>query len=203
MIAGGEYLSDSENLLSFAALSPSMRLEVRWPSRKVSIIEDVQPNKVYEIHEASAIHEAPVLTGPEPPLFEESNAVHTHTETVFDDFGRQPLLPRRLTELGPGIAIADIDDDGNDDALIGNGTGGGITRLQNQNGVLTPITDRVLNKETAGDITGLLVLPQVDGTGVHILAGVSNYEFASLDSSYIQVFDHTNGRTQELYTPQL
>ena len=200
MIAGGEYLSDSENLLSFAALSTSMRLEVRWPSRKISIIEDVQPDRVYEIHEASAIQEDPALTGPEPPYFEESSPVHTHNETVFDDFGRQPLLPRRLTELGPGIAIADIDDDGDDDALIGNGTGGGITRLQNQNGVLTPITDRVLNKETTGDITGLLVLPQVDGTGVHILAGVSNYEFASLDSSYIQVFDHTNGRTRELYT---
>ena len=199
-ISGGEYLSDSENLLSFAALSPTMRLEITWPNGHKSTIQEVAPNRIYEVFESSSSPAIPAITEDTSPLFEVAGVLHRHTETVFDDFGRQPLLPRRFTELGPGLSIADLDGDGDDDVLIGNGKGGGITRVMNRNGALSTTPDPVLNTPTTGDITGILTLPQPDGTGVHILAGVSNYEFPQLDSSYIQVYDFTNGRAQALYT---
>src|SRR5262249_11838832 len=37
---------------------------------------------------------------------------------------RQPLLPFKLSQLGPGVAWFDIDGDGHDDLVIGTGSGG-------------------------------------------------------------------------------
>ncbi len=32
-----------------------------------------------------------------------------HVETLFDDFARQPLLPKRFSQLGPGLAWVDVE----------------------------------------------------------------------------------------------
>ena len=40
-------------------------------------------------------------------------------ERPFDDFERQPLLPLKLSQLGPGMAWADVNDDGRDDWFLG------------------------------------------------------------------------------------
>ena len=44
-----------------------------------------------------------------------------HQESPFDDFELQPLLPNKLSQLGPGVALADVDGDGDDDALFSAG----------------------------------------------------------------------------------
>jgi hypothetical protein len=43
---------------------------------------------------------------------------HRHHEEAFDDFERQPLLPRRLSQLGPGVSWFDVDGDGHEDLII-------------------------------------------------------------------------------------
>ena len=44
-----------------------------------------------------------------------------HGETVYNDFNREYLLPRKLSEQGPGIAVGDINKDGYDDFFMGGG----------------------------------------------------------------------------------
>lgn len=60
------------------------------------------------------------------PLFTPSTALGSlaHRETPrgkqpFDDFAREPLLPARLSQLGPGLAVGDTDGDGRDDLFLG------------------------------------------------------------------------------------
>ncbi|MDG2125976.1 MAG: VCBS repeat-containing protein, partial [Verrucomicrobiales bacterium] len=73
-----------------------------------------------------------------------------HTETPFDDFARQPLLPYRLSANGPPLAFADIDNDGDPDAYLG-GSAGHPARLLTNNGskfTTTPQTDHAASEDS-------------------------------------------------------
>ena len=128
LVCGGHYQSGSEPLAVFAidAADTNATIEVRWRSGLRSRIEGVQANRRYEIDEAGS---TPPPTEPSPrpvPLFQDvsSRIAHRHQEQEFDDYARQALLPFKLSQLGPGVAWADLDGDGHDDLVIGSGQGG-------------------------------------------------------------------------------
>jgi hypothetical protein len=136
MICGGRYLSCDDAMRVFAAGSETnrMRLEVRWRSGKRSVVEGVQANRIYEIAEAGATEMWPPPKPPPQPIFEDvsDSLRYVHHEKPFDDFQRQPLLPRKLSQLGPGVAWSDFDGDGHEDLLIAGGRGSELAVLLNR-----------------------------------------------------------------------
>ena len=127
VVSGGRYMAGSDPMLVFAAgkSSSNMSIEVSWRGGRLSRVDGVLANRVYEIDEAMAgvrkiEREAEVI-----PMFKDvSTAInHTHVEESVDDYARQPLLPFKLSQLGPGVAWHDLDDDGHDDLIIGGGRG--------------------------------------------------------------------------------
>lgn len=131
MICGGRYLSSDESVRTFAAgsLTNRMVIEVTWRNGSRSVVRDALPNRIYEIDETGA---RPVSAAPMPakpaPLFRDVSALlaHRHHEEAFDDFARQPLLARKLSQLGPGAAWADLTGDGKEEIVIGTGRGGAL-----------------------------------------------------------------------------
>ena len=113
VISGGRYLSGSDPLLTFAA-SPSNTVTVTWRDGSVTTRKKVGPGNITLSQGPGS---APVRTAPAPPppLFAEFPLDHVHHENGHDDFARQPLLPNRLSQLGPGLAFSDLDRDGKDD----------------------------------------------------------------------------------------
>jgi len=134
VISGGRYMAGSEALLVFAAGKQSHELEVIWRSGKVSRLSDVKADCIYEISEQTASSATPQPPGRTDPLFKDVTDMlkHRHHEEPFNDFDRQPLLPRRLSQSGPGVSWFDVDGDGRDDLLIASGGGGKRAYFRNK-----------------------------------------------------------------------
>ncbi len=180
IVAGGQYLSHSEPLRTFAAGAGPMSLEVRWRSGLISRVADVQAGRIYEIDEASAVSAGASQPKPAPstPLFADRSADlgHTHHEEAFDDFARQPLLHRRLAQAGPEVLLADVNRDGFRDVVIGAGRGGRIAvKLGDGRG---GFRDAVLTETPLpDDVIGLAFV--TNATGGELFAAVSNFESTS------------------------
>ncbi|MBI1808612.1 MAG: VCBS repeat-containing protein, partial [Gemmatimonadetes bacterium] len=176
--AGGYYLSGSDAELSFAAGKDSvLTIEVRWRDGRVSTIRDARPNRLYEVDATRAVAASAPTPAP-APLFQDATALlggHQHVDSLFDDFSRQPLLPNRFSQLGPGIAWADVDGDGKPDLVVGTGRGGALTVLRNDGAKFTPLR---APGTARWDLSTVLPVPDGHG-GTMLVAGQSNYESLS------------------------
>ena len=102
------------------------QLSVTWLSGSVQHFTNLAADTCYVIYE-SAPSTGTANAQPKPvPLFVASKALQglAHREQLFEDFDRQPLLPNKLSQLGPGLAWADVNGDGADDVYIGGARGG-------------------------------------------------------------------------------
>lgn len=206
MVGGGRYLSCDDAMRVFAAgaLTNRMVLEVRWPGGRVSRLDAVKANHLYEIDEPTGDPSLPPSTpdaAPPPPLFEDvsDQLAHRHTESPFDDFARQPLLPRRMSQAGPAVAWGDLDDDGWPDLVVGTGRGGllGLFRNDTHGGFL-PFTHR-LSRPVSRDVGALLVWP---GDGPRrLLAALSNLEGADGEPSSVMELNPGTGTAADAAPP--
>jgi enediyne biosynthesis protein E4 len=177
MIGGGRYLSSDDYLRVFAAGSDPLRIEVRWRSGKQSVITNATANRIYEIDERHALPSPAPAAAPAPLFVDVSHLLdHTHVEEAFDDFARQPLLPRKLSQLGPGIAWSDLDGDGHEDLIVGSGKGGQLAAFRNNGqGGFALLTNAAFSRRVTRDQSGVLGWPRAMGHA-SILAASSNYE---------------------------
>ena len=190
VISGGRYMAGSDPLLAFAPgkAQSGMTLEVRWRSGRSSSIHDVRANRVYEIEEpvsspSPAPGERARVRG---PLFRDvtEKLAHSHHQEDCDDFERQPLLPRKLSQLGPGVAWCDVDSDGWEDLLIGSGRGGNLAFFRNdQKGGFVPVTEVPFNQPLTRDQVGIVTIHSSlsplngeRGPRTIIIAGSANYQ---------------------------
>jgi hypothetical protein len=197
MICGGRFLAGDDAMRVFAAgqSAGGMSIEVVWRNGTVSLLKDVRPNRFYEIDEAGAgevpSHRSKTADDAGKPLFADVSHFiqHTHVDTGFDDFERQPLLSKKLSQLGPGVAWSDLDGDGMDDLIVGSGTGGQMSVYRNNGqGGFQRSEAPVLTLPMSRDQTTVLGWRKTDGSTV-LLAGSSNYEDGQPGGGCVLEFD--------------
>ena len=114
------YISSNEPLLHFGLGEATRvdRLTVHWPSGRVQTLRDLPADRLLVVTEpAEPTPAAPATEPAAAPMYRPSErlAHARHRENRFDDFAAQPLLPNRMSRLGPGVAWADVDGDGDTD----------------------------------------------------------------------------------------
>ena len=169
------FVSSNEPLLHFGlgACEQVNRLEVRWPSGHVQQLENLATDQVLTVTEPTDAAPPLEIWTPlaglkdtSPQLFEALPYLEglRHVDQEYDDFRVQPLLPNKLSQLGPGIASGDVDQDGDVDFFFGQGAGvAGALLLNTGKGDFQDGKDFIDNDPASEDLGSLLF--DADGDG--------------------------------------
>lgn len=201
VVSGGRYMSGDDPIRVFAAarLGGQSRIEVVWRNGGTSVVEKVQANRIYEILEPVEVGDrkvsSPVIRSNTVPLFRDVSGLvsHTHREVIYDDFARQPLLPRRYSQLGPGVAWFDINGDGQEDLILGGGKGGKVSvHLNDGKGSFARMAWSALEAPLMDDSAAIVGWTSVAGRR-SLLMGLSSYETTEKTSPSVLRYDFENG----------
>lgn len=137
------------------------RIRVLWPNGLQNTIENASPNQRIKIDISDAVEKVEDVSSPLPNYFRDITAEvlldHQHIENNFNDFQYQVLLPHKISEYGPALAVGDIDNDGLDDFYIGGSSGhSGKMFKQNQNGTFTELQNELWEKDKFQEDVGAL-----------------------------------------------
>ena len=121
------YMASHEPVVHFGLGSQQQikKLTVHWPSGHDQSFENIDANQRLTIVEPEGKVAASEALTPKAlavdSIFKPSVALSgiRHREIPYNDYVRQPLLPNRYSQLGPGLAWGDIDGDGDDDLWLG------------------------------------------------------------------------------------
>ena len=123
------YKSTVENTIHFGLGTQQTvdSIEITWPNGKYQLIQQVPANQVLTVRLQDATDSPPAAAAPTLPLLSDISASlsldYQHQEEDFIDFKYEPLLPRRYSQDGPGLAVGDVDGNGADDFYAGGAKG--------------------------------------------------------------------------------
>jgi len=179
------FMSADEAVIHFGLGNDSRidRLTVSWPSGHSQSFNDIPAGNLLTIREVKAESgKTPVAAAPMYENVSESSGLAIrHRELPFDDYFVQPLLPAKLSQLGPGIAWGDVDNDGDDDVFVGGSAGQAGTLFINQSdGRFLAVSGPWLDHEAREDMAALWIDVDADGF-LDLYVGSGSVEFEQGD----------------------
>ena len=117
------YLSQSETILHFGlgASKTIDSVQIRWTGGEIQSFFDIKINKINHIYrklnqlKKSKIKEDPILN----EVSKSAKILYLDSDLDFDDFLYQSTIPKKFSQNGPSLAVADLNNDNLEDLLIG------------------------------------------------------------------------------------
>lgn len=114
-------------------------LRVVWPDGREQVVKDVPVGTVVTFEQSKATPGIERNAQEDEPLFadvtKDVGVSFRHTENKYNDFDKEVLLPHKMSQFGPGLAVGDANGDGYDDFYVGGAAGqAGALYLANGNG---------------------------------------------------------------------
>lgn len=167
------------------------RVEVEWLDGTKLMLTNVPVNQVVTLDHAAGSKSIQFpARNTDKAVFanvtENLGITFDHKEAEYDDYLREFMLPHKMSTLGSGIAVGDVNGDGSDDFYIGNAAGqSGALFLQNADGKFTKSNwNQGANDGLAAEDAGALFFDaDSDGDNDLYVASGSN-EFSAEDARY-------------------
>ena len=121
------FMSSNEPVLHFGLKDQSQvqKTMIHWPSGVIQEIENLPTGHLVTITEPDTDKERMAKPNPLPPLFKgvPLGIAVKHSERDHDDYQTQPLIPWKVSQSGPGLAVGDVDANGTEDIFMGGAAG--------------------------------------------------------------------------------
>ncbi len=143
------YLStvDARAHFGLGTISKIDSLSVKWPDGKVQSVRNIDCDQTLSLDYANAGNALPETQAGES-IFKKAEAERgiefKPIEQDFVDYTIQSTLPHKLSQYGPGLAVADIDGNGTEDFYVGGSSGNpGKFFIQDEEGKFTIDSTRI------------------------------------------------------------
>lgn len=133
------FQSSSDFVLSFGIGDRQTADSVRvvWPSGTTQILHSIASRTRLELLEEDARDRPTNSTAQSTPMLQPDalgTVEFTHRENDYEDFEHLPLIPHKLSTLGPALATADVNGDGLGDLFLGGAHGQSSALFVQQSG---------------------------------------------------------------------
>ena len=182
------FLSSSEPIAHFGLGNFSVvdELKIVWPGGKVQRLSNIKANKEIEIDYRLAQFEEKEVA--EVKLIRERNKRsginYTHKENIYDDFEQEMLLPYKYSQLGPSLAIGDINNDQLEDVYVGGAAGtSGNLLIQKLNGSFEskPIIEDLIHQSNEDQGACFFDVDNDNDLDLYIVSGSNEWAEGSIE----------------------
>lgn len=117
-----------------------VNVHVTWQDGKEQVLKNISVNQQLVLNQRDAENLSEASNASQSQAFEmldeqKIGLDFRHKENSYNDFNKEPLLPHHLTDEGPALAHADVNNDGLEDVYIGGARNqAGQLYLQQMNG---------------------------------------------------------------------
>ena len=158
-------------------------VKIVWHDGNINLYTNVSVNQLMNVKynhsktsKKATVNNAKLLLQKEPLKL---GIDFKHQENEFNDFQEEVLLPHQLSQNGPFIASADVNNDGLEDIFIGGAASqGGILYLQNSVGNYVKNKSQPWEKDRASEDLGVLFFDvDLDGDNdLYVTSGGSEFK---------------------------
>jgi hypothetical protein len=181
------FLSSSSPVLHFGLGSDVLipEIEIVWPDGKEQVLKNIKANQIITLtyKDADQLHR---FSYDKPFLFADATGQlklnHKHEENNYNDFERESLLPHKLSDLGPALAVADVNGDGLDDFYTGGAKGfQGKLYLQKEDGFIAAGCQPWSEDINCEDVKAVFFDADSDGDpDLYVVSGSNEYDEGSI-----------------------
>ena len=159
------------------------KITVTWPDQTITTKSNIKANRIITVSKNSRSSFESMASKKKQPLFEnytkKAGVKFKHRENRFDDFAKQILLPHKLSQFGPGLAVADVDGNGLEDFFVGGAAGfAGELYLQQTDQRFVRMTNTAWENDKAfEDVDALFFDLEGDGDqDLYVVSGGNEFE---------------------------
>lgn len=175
--------STSENVAHFGIGENKKvdRLRIYWTDGSITEKHNIKANQLLEFDKAEEKTKQYKEEAPEAiyqNLTADASIDFVHQENDFDDFEKQVLLPHKMSQFGPALAVGDVNGDGLDDFYVGGAANQpGKVYTQSAEGTFSANDIMPLYDKACEDISALFF--DADGDGdmdLYVASGGNEHE---------------------------
>jgi enediyne biosynthesis protein E4 len=204
LIVARGFLSNSESVMHFG-LGNTNKIDsvvILWPyENRKQVIVSPKANQTITVkfEEANLKWKLPAPTKPDffEDVTEKANLNFMHVEDLYVDFKIQPLLVHKISRLGPGVAIGDVNNDQLADCFIGGSADHNRQLfLQLPDATFKPSSQPALDRDKSSENMGTLFI-DVDTDGdldLYIANGVNSEDNNASSRSHALYLNDGTGR---------